>query len=87
MNLTPDQKAALLDLIQCGQPDVAIERCIEWCQDSLAASLLERGGYGTLQLNPPGVVPRLHFVELDQVQSVTMAKINGVLIHRDGLHG
>lgn len=83
MTLTPDQKAAVLALIQEGQPEAAVDRCLEMCEDNLAAALLERCGYGTLQLaDHPLDVPRIRFVQEGQERPVYAAKINGVIVHR-----
>lgn len=83
MTLTQEQKAALLELIQGGQPETAIERCVEMCQDNLVAALLERGGYGILQLaEHPLDVPRMRFVREGQETPVYAAKIAGVIVQR-----
>lgn len=83
MTLTPEQKAVLLELIQSGQPEMAIERCVEMCQDNLAATLLERGGYGTLQLaEHPLDIPRMRFVPEGQETPVYAARIAGIVVRR-----
>lgn len=38
MALTQEQKVALLELIQSGQPEMAIERCVEICEGNKAYS-------------------------------------------------
>lgn len=63
MNLTNDQKTALILLANSGKIEEAIEQCIALCGDALALSLLERGGHATLQLNPaPYAIPRIRFI-------------------------
>lgn len=83
MSLSRGQRSALLDLIEKGQADAAIQQCIEWVHDETASKLLELGGYGTLQLNPPGVIPRMRFVAPEEVVPVNVAKIGGVMVVRD----
>lgn len=75
MTLIPEQKAVLLKLIQDGHGELAIERCVQMCEDNLAASLLEQGGYGILQLaENPLDIPRMRFVR--EGQQSTAAKIS-----------
>lgn len=83
MMLNPEQKARLLAMMEQGKGAEALDECAALCEDALAAKLLERGGYGTLQLNPPGSLPRMRFVDPADVQPVAMAKIGGVLVSRD----
>lgn len=84
MTLTNEQKTVLLELIQAGQAEHAIERCIEMCEDNLAAKLLELGGYGTLQLaEHPLDIPRMRFIREGQETPVYAAKIAGVVIRRN----
>lgn len=83
MTLTEKQKASLLELIQDGQLEVAIDRCVEMCEDNLAAALLECGGHGILQLaEHPLNVPRIRFVQEGQERPVYAAKIAGVIVLR-----
>lgn len=83
MNLTDEQKAELIALANAGNGAAAIEQCIALCNDALAVSLLERGGHGTLRLNPNlHAIPRIQFVKPDQVQSVSKAEIGGIIIVR-----
>lgn len=83
MNLTQEQRDVLIALANAGNGAEAIERCIALCNDDLAASLLERGGHGTLQLNPdPHAIPRIQFVAPDKTQTVQAAKIGNVVIVR-----
>lgn len=50
-------------------------------EDYLAAELLERGGFATLQLNAdPLGVPRMRFILPEASESVQAAKIGGALV-------
>lgn len=83
-NLTTEQRAALLKLIQEGHPEEAIDRCVEFLNDDLAFSVFERGGHATLQLNPdPDAVPRLRYIDAADARPVSSAKIGGMLLVRD----
>jgi hypothetical protein len=81
--LTLKQKAFLAELAERGEVVKAIELCIEACEDYLVSKLLERGGYGTLQLNDPEVTPRIQFVDPKDARPVKKATIGGVLIMRE----
>ncbi len=81
--LTLKQKAFLAELAQRGEVVKAIELCVEACEDYLVSKLLERGGYGTLQLNDPDATPRIQFVDPKDARPVGMATIGGVLIMRE----
>lgn len=68
-----------------GTWEVAAEAIVAAEQDRLASELLDRGGYGTLQLNPnPHSLPRIKFVAPADVQPVSAAKIGDTLIVRNG---
>ena len=45
--------------------------------------LLERGGFGTLQLSDPEATPRIQFVDPKLTRSVTKARIGGVMVKRE----
>lgn len=84
MTPTIEEKNALITLAENESPEIAIERCIQMCQDKLASQLFERGGFGTLQLNPnPHAIPRMQFVEPDKTQVVNSVKIDGVRLVRN----
>lgn len=53
---------------------------IEHEQDRLVSELLKRGGFATLQLQPPCKLPRLRFVEPEQVNECKVAKVAGRII-------
>jgi hypothetical protein len=81
--LTIEQKAELAALAERGQAVKAIEMCIEACEDYLVRKLLERGGFGTLQLSDPDVTPRVQFVDPKATRAVIKARIGGVMLKRD----
>jgi hypothetical protein len=81
--LTIEQKAHLANLADRGQSVKAIELCIEACEDYLVRKLLERGGFGTLQLSDPEITPRVQFVDPKLTRAVTKARIGGVLVKRE----
>jgi hypothetical protein len=82
--LTTEQRAAILTMINQGLAEQAIDRCVEFLNDDLAFSVLERGGHATLQLNPdPHAVPRLRYIDAAEGRTVTGAKIGGVLVFRN----
>lgn len=81
--LTLKQKAFLAELAERGEVVKAIELCVEACEDYLVSKLLERGGYGTLQLNEPDMTPRIQFVAPKDVRPVKCATIGGVLVMRE----
>jgi hypothetical protein len=81
--LTIEQKARLAAMAERGQAVKAIEMCIEACEDYLVRKLLERGGFGTLQLADPDATPRVQFVDPKATRSVTRAKIGGVLVKKE----
>lgn len=67
-----------------GTWEVAAAAIVAVEQDRLASELLDRGGYGTLQLNPnPHSLPRIKFVGPADVQPVSVAKIGDTLIVRN----
>ena|SRR5438445_13699911 len=70
MGLTPVQMEHLCNLADKAGVGEAIRECEQLVQDNLALMLLERGGFGTLQLNERGQVPRMRFVPPDQVRPV-----------------
>lgn len=50
-------------------------------QEDLVTQLLERGGFGTLQLNAnPHGLPRMRFVMPEDAHPVSAAKIHGAII-------
>jgi hypothetical protein len=81
--LTIEQKAHLADLADRGQAVKAIELCIEACEDYLVRKLLERGGFGTLQLSEPENTPRIQFIDPKQARAINKARIGGVLVKRE----
>lgn len=84
MDLTAEQRARVAQLIASGQAEPAIDECVAMMQDNLAAQLLERGGFGTLQLNQlPHGVPRIRFVEPSAAVPVDAANIGGVVVARN----
>ena len=83
MAITSEQKTLLLSLIAQGNHEAAINQCVQMCEDNLAAQLLERGGYGTLQLNPdPTAAPRIRFIRNGEGLPASAAKIGGALVHK-----
>ena len=60
----------------------ALRECENRVHDNLAAALLERGGFVTLQLNAPGQVPRMRFVEGDQACSVDAGRVGPAMVIR-----
>lgn len=83
MTLTEKQRSALVDLARSGQIKEAIDGCEAAVFDNLAADLFERGGFATLQLNPPGTVPRMRFVSPDETRSVSSVKIAGAILAKN----
>jgi hypothetical protein len=81
--LTIEQKAQLAELADRGQGVKAIEMCIEACEDYLVRKLLERGGFGTLQLSDPEATPRIKFVDPKSTRTVTKARIGGIMVKRE----
>lgn len=81
--LTIEQKAQLAAMAERGQAVKAIEMCIEACEDYMVRKLLERGGFGTLQLSDPDVTPRLKFVDPKATRAVNRARIGGVLVKKE----
>jgi len=62
MKLTQDQMVALVGLAKT-QPEEAIRRCVELCNDNLTFEVLERGGLAVIQVNKdPYASPRTKFV-------------------------
>lgn len=78
--LTKGQRTALVDLARAGKIEEAIDGCAVAMLDNLAADLFERGGFATLQLNPPGTVPRMRFVLPAETHPVSSVKMDGAIV-------
>lgn len=83
ITLTKEQRSALVDLARAGKIEEAIDGCAAAVLDNLAADLFERGGFATLQLNPPGVVPRMRFVPPDEPHPVSSVKMAGAILAKN----
>lgn len=81
--LTKGQRTALVELAKAGKIEEAIDGCAAAMLDNLAADLFERGGFATLQLNPPGTIPRLRFVLPDETHPVSSVKMAGAILAKN----
>ena len=59
-----------------------LRACETVVHDNLAAALLERGGFGTLQLNEPSQIPRMRFVAPDECHLVEAARVGPTMVVR-----
>lgn len=82
--ITPEQRAELLAMIKLGQDEQAIDQCVAWMNDDLAATLFEKGGFGMLQLNPkPLDLPRMRWINPADAVPVDAVKIGNSIIQRN----